>query len=59
MATQNIIWTVLPKGFTHDGELVVSIVPSFRLTPQTADEQQLRAFPDLAGLAGEARRLRL
>jgi hypothetical protein len=47
MATQKIIWTVLPKGFTRAGELVVSIVPSFRLTPQAANEQQLRAFPDL------------
>lgn len=47
MATQKIIWTVLPKGFTLDGELVVSLLPSFRLTPQAADEQLLKAFPAL------------
>lgn len=47
MAKQQIIWTVLPKGFRRPGELVVSIVPSFRLTPQAASEQELRAFPDL------------
>jgi hypothetical protein len=47
MATQKIIWTVLPKGFDRDGELVVSIVPSFRLTPTAADEQVLKAFRDV------------
>jgi hypothetical protein len=47
MATQKIIWTVLPKGYTRDGELAVSLVPSFRLTPQAADEQVLGSFPDL------------
>ena len=47
MAKQQIIWTVLPKGFRRPGELVVSIVPSFRLTPQQASEQDLGAFPDL------------
>ncbi len=47
MATQKIIWTVLPRGFTQNGELVVSIVPSFRLTPQSVNEGQLHAFPDL------------
>jgi hypothetical protein len=47
MATQKIIWTVLPKGINRSGELVVSLVPSFRLTPQAADEQVLKAFPDL------------
>ncbi len=47
MATQKIIWTVLPNGFTRDGELLVSIVPAFRLTPQAANEQILKAFPDL------------
>ena len=47
MATQKIIWTVLPKGFTSDGEPIVSIVPAFRLTPQAAGEQILKAFPDL------------
>lgn len=47
MATQKIIWTVLPKGLDPQGELVVSLVPSFRLTPQAADEQRLKAFPDL------------
>ena len=47
MAKQQIIWTVLPKGFRRPGELVVSIVPSFRLTPHAASEQELRAFPDL------------
>src|SRR5262245_50252806 len=47
MATQKIIWTVLPHGFTPNGEPMVSIVPSFRLTPQAADEQILNAFTDL------------
>ena len=47
MATQKIIWTVLPKGYNRDGELVVSLVPSFRLTPQAPDEQVLKAFPDV------------
>jgi len=47
MAKQKIIWTVLPKGFHRNGELVVSLVPSFRLTPEAADEQMLKAFPDL------------
>ncbi len=47
MATQKIIWTVLPKGYTRDGEPIVSLVPSFRLTPQAPDEQVLKAFPDL------------
>jgi len=52
MATQKIIWTVLPKGFSGDGELVVSLVPSFRLTPQAPDEQLLKAFPDLLDWPG-------
>ena len=47
MATQKIIWTVLPKGLDERGELIVSLVPSFRLTPQAPDEQILKAFPDL------------
>lgn len=48
MPTQKIIWTVLPKGFNRDGELVVSMVPSFRLTPTAPDEQVLKAFRDVA-----------
>lgn len=52
MATQKIIWTVLPKGLSRDGELVVSLVPSFRLTPQAPDEQVLKAFPDLLDWPG-------
>lgn len=48
MPTQKIIWTVLPKGFNQEGELVVSIVPSFRLTPTAPDEQVLKAFRDVA-----------
>jgi hypothetical protein len=47
MPTQKIIWTVLPKRFNGDGELEVSLVPSFRLTPQGPDEQILKAFPDV------------
>lgn len=58
MATQKIIWTVLPKGFTRDGEPVVSLVPSFRLTPQSASEQVLEAFPDLLDWPGQLRRTR-
>ncbi len=47
MPTQKIIWTVLPKGYGRDGELVVSLVPSFRLTPLAPDEQVLKGFPDV------------
>ena len=46
MPTQKFIWTVLPKGLA-DGELVVSVVPSFRLTPKAPAEQVLAAFPDV------------
>ena len=53
MATQKIIWTALPKGFTADGELIVSLVPSFRLTPQAPDEQVLKAFRDLLDWPGQ------
>ena len=63
MPTQKIIWTVLPKGYSRDGELVVSLVPSFRLTPQAPDEQVLKAFPDVlhwpALLAATGYRLRV
>ena len=63
MPTQKIIWTVLPKGYNRDGELVVSLVPSFRLTPQAPDEQVLKAFPDVrdwpAHLAATRYRLRV
>ena len=52
MATQKVIWTVLPKGFTPDRELIVSLVPSFRLTPQAPDEQVLKAFRDLLDWPG-------
>ena len=50
MATQQIVWTVLPHGRIEEGDaagrLRVSIVASPRLTPQAADEQVLKAFPD-------------
>ncbi|MGH9141931.1 MAG: hypothetical protein ACRD2I_12430, partial [Vicinamibacterales bacterium] len=50
MAQQRIIWTVLPHGRFEDGDyagrLRVSIVASPRLTPQAADEQTLKAFPE-------------
>ena len=52
MATQKVIWTVLPKGFTPNRELIVSLVPSFRLTPQAPDEQVLKAFRDLLDWPG-------
>lgn len=52
MASQKIIWTVLPKGLDRRGELIVSLVPSFRLTPQAPDEQVLKAFPDLLDWPG-------
>lgn len=47
MATQKIIFSVIPNGFHSDGKLRVSIVPSFRLTPGAANEQVLSAFPDV------------
>lgn len=58
MAKQSIIWTVLPKGLDTRGELIVSLVPSFRLTPQAPDEQVLAAFPDLLDWPGRLARSR-
>jgi hypothetical protein len=52
VAIQKVIWTVLPKGFTSERELIVSLVPSFRLTPQAPDEQVLKAFRDLLDWPG-------
>lgn len=50
MATQRIVWTVLPHGRVEDGPLAgrlrVSIVASPRLTPNAAGEQVLKAFPE-------------
>src|SRR5574338_283050 len=50
MPEERIVWTVLPYGRFEDGpfagRLRVSIVASPRLTPQAADEQVLKAFPD-------------
>ncbi len=50
MAKQTILWTVLPNGRVEEGRfkgrLRVSIVASPRLTPQAADEQLLKAFPE-------------
>ena len=45
MAKQAIIWTVLPWGRV-DGRWRVSVVVSPRLTPEAADEQVLKAFPE-------------
>ena len=50
MAKQTILWTVVPYGKVpdgpHAGRWRVSIVVSPRLTPQAADEQILKAFPE-------------
>lgn len=50
MAKQMILWTVLPYGRVEEGPMQgrrrVSIVVSPRLTPQAADEQVLKAFPE-------------
>ena len=50
MAKQTILWTVVPYGKVPDGPYAghwrVSIVASPRLTPQAADEQILKAFPE-------------
>ena len=50
MAKQTIVWTAIPNGRVPAGvgagRLRVSIVASPRLTPEAADEQRLRAFPD-------------
>jgi hypothetical protein len=52
MAQQRIVWTVLPHGRFEKGKLAgrlrVSIIASPRLTPQTAMEQVLKAFPEWA-----------
>jgi len=65
MATQNILWTVLPHGRVRDGDhkgaYRVSIVVSPRLTPQGDNEQMLGVFPDFVDwpAALEARELSL
>ncbi|WP_119419141.1 hypothetical protein [Desertibaculum subflavum] len=50
MAKQTILWTVLPHGRVEEGPMKgrrrVSVVVSPRLTPQAADEQVLKAFPE-------------
>ncbi|NDW00113.1 hypothetical protein [Salipiger sp. PrR002] len=50
MAQQLLIWTVLPNGRVTEGDgrgrWRVSAVVSPRLTPEAADEQQLKAFPE-------------
>ena len=50
MATQKIVWTVLPHGRVETGPMAgrlrVSVVVSPRLTPQAAGEQTLEAFDD-------------
>ncbi|HBO79268.1 MAG TPA: hypothetical protein DD502_14070, partial [Cupriavidus sp.] len=50
MATQTILWTVLPAGRVTEGalkgRLKVSVVASPRLTPERANERELRAFPE-------------
>ncbi|MGE0447541.1 MAG: hypothetical protein AB7P99_20125, partial [Vicinamibacterales bacterium] len=50
MATQKIVWTVLPHGRVEGGSLKgrtrVSVVVSPRLSPQAANEQTLQAFAD-------------
>ena len=50
MATQKIVWTVLPHGRVERGPLAgrlrVSVVVSPRLTPQAGGEQTLEAFDD-------------
>ncbi|WP_277757056.1 hypothetical protein [Achromobacter denitrificans] len=50
MAKQTIVWTAIPNGRVPDGadagRLRISIVASPRLTPEAANEQRLRAFPD-------------
>ncbi|EPX77574.1 hypothetical protein [Litoreibacter arenae] len=51
MTKQTLLWTVVPhgrvpKGEDGEGRLRVSAVVSPRLTPETAAEQSLAAFPD-------------
>ncbi|WP_457302698.1 hypothetical protein, partial [Phyllobacterium sp. P5_D12] len=50
MTQQTILWTVVPHGRVEEGQfeghLRVSIIASPRLTPQAADEQVLKAFPE-------------
>lgn len=59
MAKQRIVWTALPFGRTKDGRLRVSVVVSPRLTPETASEQTLAAFPDFLDWPGTLKRARL
>ena len=49
MAKQVLLWTVLPfgkvpAGSPHEGMWRVSVVVSPRLTPESADEQNLASF---------------
>jgi hypothetical protein len=50
MPKQTVLWTVLPYGRVSDGPHAgrrrVTIAVSPRLTPQAADEQVLKAFPE-------------
>ena len=50
MAKQTILWTVLPFGRVEEGEHKglrrVSLMVSPRLTPESAAEQELSAFPE-------------
>src|SRR5256885_8704702 len=55
MATQSILWTALPNGYSEDGRsLRVSLLVSPRLEPDV--DPQLKSFPDFvdwpATLAG-------
>ncbi|MBW4709950.1 hypothetical protein KX928_19375 [Roseobacter sp. YSTF-M11] len=50
MAKRTLLWTVTPNGRVasggeHEGKLRVSAILSPRLTPETAAEQSLAAFP--------------
>jgi hypothetical protein len=47
MATQTIVWTVLPNGLGRDGEPLVAVVPALRLVPQSDAEHQVDQFPDI------------
>jgi hypothetical protein len=45
MATQSILWTALPNGYSEDGQsLRISLLVSPRLTPDA--DQRLASFPD-------------
>jgi hypothetical protein len=53
MAKTQIVWTLLPYGMTNDrGHRRVSVVVSPRLTPESAGEQTLAAFPEFLDWPG-------